>query len=85
MGLLYEKKIDPAEPCQTVFQENQDFEKAHAASVPWTTTCSMWQIEAFKTFMERWMCKEEMTHGHRVIQPGKKKIMQFSGTYTNLG
>lgn len=29
------------------------------------------------------MCKEEMTHGHKVIQPGKKsQIKQFSGTYT---
>ena len=25
MGLFYEKKIDPAEPCHTVFKENQDF------------------------------------------------------------
>ena len=41
--LLYEKKIDlnPAEPCHRVFKENQDFEKAHSASVPWPTTCSM--------------------------------------------
>jgi len=43
--LLYEEKIDltlnPAEPCHRVFKQNQDLEKAHAASVPWPTTCSM--------------------------------------------
>ena len=43
--LLYEEKIDltlnPAEPCHRVIKENQDLEKAHAASAPWPTACRM--------------------------------------------
>ena len=41
MELLYEKKTDPAEPCHRVIKENQDLEKARAASAPWPTACSL--------------------------------------------